>query len=194
MGKNTFELHSTTNPLWIETVLADFDAFLIDHASCERKANALLMSMIVKYPDRTEIIPRLIELAQEELDHFAETYTFMASRDLRLGKDEPDPYVNQLLASARHGRDERYIDRMLIAAVIEKRGAERFRIIAEHVADPDLAAFYDKLWKCEIKHAQVFVLLLQKEFSADLVTARLNELLTLEAQVLEGLALRPALH
>jgi len=175
-------------------VLADFDAFLIDHASCERKANALLMSMIVKYPDRTEIIPRLIELAQEELDHFAETYTFMANRDLRLGKDEPDPYVNQLLASARHGRDERYIDRMLIAAVIEKRGAERFRIIAEHAADPDLAAFYDKLWKCEIKHAQVFVLLLQKEFSADLVTARLNELLTLEAQVLEGLELRPALH
>jgi len=194
MGKNTFELHSTTNPDWIETVLADFDAFLIDHASCERKANALLMSMIVKYPDRTEIIPRLIELAQEELDHFAETYTFMANRDLRLGKDEPDPYVNQLLASARHGRDERYIDRMLIAAVIEKRGAERFRIIAEHAADPDLAAFYDKLWKCEIKHAQVFVLLLQKEFSADLVTARLNELLTLEAQVLEGLELRPALH
>ena len=140
MGKKSFDLQSVTDPRWIETVLADFDAFLIDHASCERKANALLMSMIVKYPDRTAVLPQLIELAQEELEHFAETYAFMERRGLRLGKDQPDPYVNQLLAAARHGRDERYIDRMLISSVIEKRGAERFRIIAENVEDPELAA------------------------------------------------------
>jgi tRNA-(ms[2]io[6]A)-hydroxylase len=194
MGKNSFELKSASDPRWIDTVLGDFDAFLIDHASCERKANALLMSMIVKYPDRTGIIPRLIQLAQEELEHFAETYAFMADRGLLLGKDEPDPYVNQLLAAARHGRDERFIDRMLIAAVIEKRGAERFQIVAEHVSDPDLAAFYEKLWKCEVKHAQVFVLMLHKEFSADLINARLNELIELEAQVISGLEFRPALH
>lgn len=194
MGKNSFELSSTTDPRWIDTVLGDFDAFLIDHASCERKANALLMSMIVKYPDRTEIIPRLIQLAQEELEHFAETYAFMAGRGLILGKDEPDPYVNQLLAAARHGRDERFIDRMLIAAVIEKRGAERFRIIAEHAPKPDLAAFYDKLWKSEVKHAQVFVLLLKKEFAAEQIDARLEELIALEARVIANLELRPALH
>ena len=194
MGKNSFELGSATDSRWIKTVLEDFDAFLVDHASCERKANAMLMSMIVKYPDRTEIIPQLIELAREELEHFAEAYACMTDRGLMLTKDEPDPYVNLLLAAARHGRDERFIDRMLIAAVIEKRGAERFRIVAEHVPEPDLAAFYDRLWKCEMKHAQVFVLMLKKEFPAELVTARLNELLTLEASILSGLQLRPALH
>ena len=194
MSKNSFELNSTTDPRWIDVILDNFDTFLIDHASCERKANALLMSMIVKYPDRTEIIPRLIQLAQEELEHFAETYAFMAARGLLLGKDEPDQYVKQLLAAARHGRDERFIDRMLIAAVIEKRGAERFQIVAEHVSDPGLAAFYDKLWKSEVKHAQVFVLMLHKEYSADLINARLNELIELEAQVISGLEFRPALH
>ena len=194
MGKNTFELLSTTDPRWIAAVLADFDTFLTDHASCERKANAMLMSMIVKYPDRQLAIPQLIELAQEELEHFAETYSFMAKRGLTLCKDTPDPYVNTLLAAARHGRDERYIDRMLISSVIEKRGAERFRIVAEHVDDPELAAFYDKLWKSEVKHAHIFVLLLHKEYPAALIEPRLAELIELEAKALAELEFRPALH
>jgi tRNA-(ms[2]io[6]A)-hydroxylase len=194
MGNKSFELQSTTAPQWISGVLADFDRFLIDHANCERKANALLMSMIAKYPDRTAIIPQLIELAQEELEHFAEAYGFMQQRGLRLDKDEPDPYVNQLLALARHGRDERFIDRMLISSVVERRGAERFRIVAEHLEEPALVDFYTRLWKSEVKHAHVFVLLLQKEFPAELITGRLQELTAAEAQILAGLELRAALH
>jgi len=80
MSKKSTGLLSETTPAWISTVLADFDAFLTDHANCERKANAMLMSMIVKYPDRLTVIPRLIELAQEELEHFSETYAFMEKR------------------------------------------------------------------------------------------------------------------
>jgi len=194
MGKLTFELHCVTQPGWIQSVLADFDAFLIDHASCERKANALLMSMIVKYPDRTQMLPQLIQLAQEELEHFAETYDFMARRGLSFGKDAPDPYVNQLLSAARHGRDERFIDRMIIASIIEKRGAERFRIVAEHMEDSELADFYDKLWKSETKHAQVFVIMLSKEYDPAMIQARLDELLSIEARIVEQLELRPALH
>jgi tRNA-(ms[2]io[6]A)-hydroxylase len=194
MGKKTSELLSTTSPEWIDVVLGDFDAFLIDHASCERKANAMLMSMIVKYPDRTGAIPQLLELAAEELEHFAETYAFMAARGLLLGKDTPDPYVNQLLAAARHGRDERYIDRMLIASAIERRGAERFRIVAENISDPELAAFYDKLWKSEVKHAHVFILMMHREYADDIIDQRYQEILSLEADILATLKLRPALH
>ncbi|MBT8423195.1 MAG: tRNA-(ms[2]io[6]A)-hydroxylase [Gammaproteobacteria bacterium] len=194
MGTKSVDLQSATPPEWIKTVLNDFDTFLVDHANCERKANALLMSMIAKYPDRTAIIPQLIELAQEELEHFAEAYAFMERRGLRLGKDAPDPYVNQLLAQARHGRDERLIDRMLISSVIERRGAERFRIVAENVADQELAEFYDSLWKSEVKHAHVFVLMLHKEFNPQIVDTRLHELTVIEAEVCAGLELRPALH
>ena len=194
MGKKAPDLLSTTPPEWIETVLADFDTFLIDHANCERKANALLMSMIAKYPDRTAIVAPLIELAQEELEHFAEAYAFMEKRGLTLGKDEPDAYVNRLLKMARHGRDERFIDRMLIASVIENRGSERFRIVAENIADPELAAFYAKLWKSEVKHAHVFALLLHREYDPAVIDARHHELLELEAEIVAGLELRPALH
>lgn len=194
MATKSIELQSETPPEWIKTVLSDFDAFLIDHASCERKANALLMSMIAKYPDRTAIIAQLIELAQEELEHFAEAYAFMEKRGLRLGKDEPDPYVNKLLAQCRHGRDERFIDRMLISSVIERRGSERFRIVAENMEDPELAEFYDRLWKAEVKHAHVFVLMLHKEYDPAVVDARLEELTAIEAAICAELELRPALH
>jgi tRNA-(ms[2]io[6]A)-hydroxylase len=194
MSKKSTDLLSDTTPEWIKAVLADFDSFLTDHANCERKANAMLMSMIVKYPDRPTIIPRLIELAQEELEHFAETYAFMEKRGLLLTKDTPDPYVNQLLAAARHGRDERFIDRLLIASVIECRGAERFRIVGENITNPELAAFYTKLWKSETKHAHVFVLLLNREYDPAVIDARHQELLKLEAEIVAGLELRAALH
>jgi tRNA-(ms[2]io[6]A)-hydroxylase len=194
MGKNSFELHCATDPRWISAVLADFDTFLVDHAGCERKANALLMSLIAKYQDRPKIIANLIELAQEELEHFAEAYAFMEKRGLRLGKDAPDAYVNQLLAIARHGRDERFIDRMLISSIVEKRGAERFRIVAENMSDPLLADFYSRLWRSEIKHAHVFVMLLKQEYAAELIDLRLHELLVHEAEILVRLEFRPALH
>ncbi len=194
MANKSIDLRYETSPDWIKTVLSDFDSFLVDHACCERKANAMLMSMIAKYPDRQGIIAQLIKLALEELEHFAEAYAFMEKRGLQFSKDEPDPYVNQLLTAARHGRDERFIDRMLISSVIERRGAERFRIVAEHVDDPELAEFYERLWKSEVKHAHVFVHMLHKEYDAAIIDARLDELTALEAQICAGLKLRPALH
>ncbi len=194
MTSKSMALQSETPPQWIKTVLSDFDSFLIDHACCERKANALMMSMIAKYPDRTRIIPQLIELALEELQHFAEAYSFMEQRGLQLGKDSPDPYVNQLLAAARHGRDDRFIDRMLISSVIERRGAERFRIVAENIEDPELAEFYQRLWKSEVKHAHVFVHMLHMEYEPAVIDARLAEFTALEADICAGLELRPALH
>ena len=107
MARKSVELLAETPAEWVHAVLADFDSFLVDHANCERKASALVMSLVVKYPDRAQIIPDLIKLAQEELQHFGEAYQFMERRGLRFYRDSPDPYVNELIALARHGRDER---------------------------------------------------------------------------------------
>ena len=64
----------------MSAVLDDFDLFLADHANCERKASAMAMGMVVKYPDREEITAGLIDLAQEELQHFAEVHSLMRAR------------------------------------------------------------------------------------------------------------------
>ena len=194
MARKSIELAAATDPAWVQGIVDNFDEFLQDHANCERKASALAISLVVKYPDRKHALPGLIALAQEELEHFGQVYAVLERRGLALIKDTPDEYVNQLLTHARHGRDERFVDRMLIASLIECRGAERFKLIADALPDPDLNAFYTTLWKAEAKHGHQFVHLLLKESSESEVTPRLEELAGIEAEIMLRSPWRAALH
>ncbi|HTD87281.1 MAG TPA: tRNA isopentenyl-2-thiomethyl-A-37 hydroxylase MiaE, partial [Candidatus Binatia bacterium] len=54
--KFSVDLTAATRPEWVKTVMADLPAFMQDHADCERKASAMAMSFVAKYPDRVEII------------------------------------------------------------------------------------------------------------------------------------------
>jgi tRNA-(ms[2]io[6]A)-hydroxylase len=188
------DLHVATPPGWVSAVLDDFDVFLADHANCERKASAMAMGMIVKYPDRDEITAGLIDLAQEELQHFAEVHSLMRSRGAKLRRDEQDVYVTQLTKLARHGRDDRFLDRLLIASVVECRGAERFGLIAEHAQDQHIRDFYVRLRKGELKHGHVFVDFALRYVDAKTVYARLERFMAAEAQIMLGLDFRAALH
>src|SRR5437867_12477739 len=96
--KHSLELSASTRPEWVNAVMSNFPAFLQDHADCERKASAMAMSFVAKYPDRVEIIPELIETAIEELDHFQQVYAHMARRGVGLAKEmSEDPYIKALL-------------------------------------------------------------------------------------------------
>ncbi len=194
LGRKSVDLLVATHPGWVQVILDNFDAFLQDHANCERKASALAMSLVVKYPDRTRIIPDLIDLAAEELTHFGQVYALMQQRGIPLIKDTPDPYVNALIGLMRHGREERFLDRMLVSSVVECRGAERFGIIADALSDPPLSSFYRDLWKSERKHGHQFVDLVLRYFDADSVYPRLEELMAEEAGIIEQLEWRASLH
>lgn len=194
MTKKSMDLAVPTDPEWVHVILDNFDEFLCDHANCERKASALAMSMVVKYADRTKIIPTLIALAQEELEHFRQVYTLMESRGLRLAKDTQDPYVNQLLALRRNSRDTRFLDQLLIASVVECRGAERFRIICRALQDRQLSVFYRDLWASEAKHGHQFVDMALRYFDSDAVYPRLAEITQHEARIIADLPWRPSLH
>ena len=75
-------LRVDTPHTWVATALSDFDAFLVDHASCERKASAVGMSFVVRYPDRPEIIEPMIQFAREELEHFHAVVRIVQARGL----------------------------------------------------------------------------------------------------------------
>ena len=188
------QLASSTDPEWVKVILENFDDFLIDHASCERKAMAYAMSVVVKYPDRTEIIPDLLQVAQDELDHFRDVLVLMNERGLQMTPDEPDPYVNQLIQVCRHGREKRLLDRLLVASVIETRGAERFRIIAEALEDPRLKEFYRDLWATEARHGDVFKKMALNYFDEDEIDSRNQEIIDAEAKIIANLEWRPSLH
>ncbi|MEM7375275.1 MAG: tRNA-(ms[2]io[6]A)-hydroxylase [Bacteroidota bacterium] len=180
---------------WIKAVLEDFDTFLQDHADCERKASAMAMSFVARYPDRLEILPELIETAVEELEHFQQVYQIMEKRGVRLpAKMTQDLYVKELLSHCRTGRDERFIDRMLWASVIECRGAERFRLVYQSLPVGALKEFYHQLWASEAKHGHIFVKMLFNYFPEEPIYKRLYELVEIEAEALLRLPIRPALH
>ncbi len=194
MTRIEVNLKSATHPEWVNVILDNFDAFMQDHANCERKASALALSMVMKYPDRKKMIPHLIRLAQEELDHFAEVYALMEARNLPMGREEKDPYVNQLLSHCRSQPEERFLDRMLISSIIEARGAERFGIIADALSDPDLKRFYKELWAAEMKHGHLFANLASHYFSETEIYERLDPLLAAEAEIIAALPWRASLH
>ncbi len=193
--KFSIELACTSSPQWVSAVVNDFEAFLQDHANCERKASAMAMSFVAKFPDRVEIIPELIETAIEELEHFQAVYKIMEQRGVQLpAQMGKDVYVQQLVDHCRSGREERFLDRLLLASIVECRGAERFRLVYENLTDPELKRFYQELWASEAKHGNIFVKMALNYFEETSVYNRLEELNQAEAQVLQSLPIKPALH
>ena len=173
----------------------DFDSFLQDHADCERKASAMAMSFVAKYPDRNEIIPELIETGIEELEHFEQVYKLMRTRGISLRHSiGEDVYVSQLIKQCHSGRNERFMDRLLIASAVETRGAERFRIVAEAQEEPDLQSFYKTLWTSEAKHGHIFVKMALHYFEEDQVYKRLDWWMDREAEAIQSLEIKAALH
>jgi tRNA-(ms[2]io[6]A)-hydroxylase len=179
---------------WLDSVMSDFNSFLVDHAACERKASATCMSFVVKYPNRLSLVDTMIRLAREELAHFHEVFHLLEQRSLKLGPDEKGDYVTQMMALCRNGIEERLLDRLILAAVFEARGCERFFMISEALPDEDLKKFYRELSKSEERHHLFFIELAHKEFPHHDVPARVQEILTAEASVLAGLPPRASLY
>ncbi len=193
--KYNLDVAVPSSQAWIEAVLDDFPSFLKDHADCERKASAMAMSMVAKYPDRKEILPELIDIGIEELEHFKMVYDLMVEKGVELpNKMQEDPYVKALLKKMHSGITERFLDRLLIASVVETRGAERFKMVADHQTEESLKKFYKMLWTSEAKHGNVYVKMALNYFEETKVYDRLRYWVEIEGEILQGLEIRSALH
>ncbi len=193
--KLSLDVAVPSSQAWVDAVLHDFNTFLQDHADCERKASAMAMSMVAKYPDRSEIIPDLIETAIEELDHFNQVYSIMKQRGVPLPPSmQEDPYIKALMGLMKTPVLQRFMDRLLVGSLVEMRGAERFKMIEENLTDPDLKKFYKMLWTSEAKHGNIYVKMALNYFAKDQVYERLSWWVKKEGEIIENLPLRAALH
>lgn len=184
-----------SSQIWLNTVLENFDHFLQDHANCERKASSMVLSFVAKYPDRTQMIPKLIEISLEELTHFQQVYQLMEKRGVQLPASmEKDLYAKQLFQYCHTGRDAHLLDRLVIMSVIETRGAERFKMIADGLKDSELQSFYQQFWVSEAKHGHIFIRLARYYFSDEQIQDRVNFFVDKEAAVIQGLPIRAMLH
>jgi tRNA-(ms[2]io[6]A)-hydroxylase len=195
-GEGPVVLRSATDPRWLPLALERFDAVLVDHAHCEKKAAANALSLLQSYPELPGLPAQMARLAREESAHLARVLELMEARGLSLSKDLGDPYAQSLQTLVRTPALERKVDRMLVAAVIEARSCERLALLAAGLKDQDekLARFYGELAQSEDGHQFLFFHLAVKASDEATVEARLSTLLEAEARILESVGVRAAIH
>ena len=187
-------LRCVTPNAWLDAVVADFDAFLIDHAANERKASAVALSLITHYPDRKRLVRAMMDIAREELDHYDQVYRRMEEQGLTFAPDTRDPYVGSLRGQLRRGSEHYFLDRLIAGGIVEARGHERFSLLEAAPIGAPLQAFYRGLAASEARHAETFIDLAHEYFPAAEVNQRCEELLAIEAEIVTDLPVRAALH
>lgn len=188
------QLLAATPSAWTECVLNQFDHFLLDHASAERKASAMAVSFVVQYPNRYELHDPMIRLAREELRHYQQVMKLIRQRELLWERDVKDPYVGSLIKKLSTDTETRLLDRLLMGGVIEARGVERFGLVGAGLQDPALAKFYSLLSESEARHASLFPNLAAHFFGKAQIENRLEQWLEWEAEAMQAVPIRPALH
>ena len=195
-GEGPVLLRAPSDPRWLPHALAHFDAVLVDHAHCEKKAAANALSMLQAYPELPGLPAQMARLAREESAHLARVLQLMEARGLTLSRDAGDPYVQGLQTQVRTGQKERCVDRLLVAAIVEARSCERLGLLSEGLPDAALRRFYAELAQSEDGHQALFFRLAVQAAGGDAggVQARLDALLDAEVQVLARVGVRAAIH
>ncbi|WNJ15910.1 tRNA-(ms[2]io[6]A)-hydroxylase [Pontibacter sp. G13] len=182
-------LKMETDPTWVKHVVeGNIEEILTDHAYCEQKAASSAISLIVLYPEHEELVEKMADLAQEEMGHFRMVHREIQKRGFKLGRERKDSYVNELMKFTKvkgRGKEETLGDKLLLAAMIEARSCERFKVLSENIDDQDLAKFYHNLMISEARHYTMFIKLARKLCPNIDVDARWQDFLVFEADVIK---------
>ncbi|MGB5944005.1 MAG: tRNA-(ms[2]io[6]A)-hydroxylase [Leeuwenhoekiella sp.] len=185
-----------TDPRWVNIVEKNLDEILTDHAYCEQKAASTAISLIVGFPELTELVQEMTALAKEEMSHFKLVHDKIIARGLILGRERKDEYVLKLLKFFPKGgsRMTHLTHRLLIAALIEARSCERFRLLSQELEDDELKKFYHNLMVSEANHYTMFLRLARKYGDRETVDQKWQELLDFEADVMKDLGKKETIH
>lgn len=185
-----------TDPRWVKLVETNIEEILTDHAWCEQKATSNAISMIVGWPEHTDLVETLLEISQEELQHFSQVHDIIKKRGYKLGKERKDSYVNELFKFMRTGgsAEMRLVDRLLFSAMIEARSCERFKVLTDNIKDEELAQFYKELMISEAGHYTTYLKLAKKYAGKEDVDKRWKEFLEYEAEVIKNYGKKETVH
>ena len=186
-----------TDPRWVKIVKKNIHEILTDHAFCEQKAASTAISLMIRYPEESELVEAMIALAQEELSHFKMVHQKILKRGWVLGRERKDQYVRDLRQFFPKGgsRMDQLVHQLLYAAMIEARSCERFRLLSESIDDKDLQKFYKKLMISEAHHYTLFLKLARKYGQDEkTVNKKWNLLLEFEAKLMVQLGKKKTMH
>ena len=190
--KNILGLQLSTDPRWVDLAEIKLAAVLTDHAYCEQKAASTCISLIQKNPQKSLLVEELSPIVTEEWGHFRIVLSELKKRNLQLGRQRKDIYVNKLLEFQAKGGspDERFLDQMLIMALIEARSCERFKRLSEGLDDEYMRKFYRKFMESEAGHYTIFITLAEHYLPKEKVRARWAEWLVYEKELMNSAEVR----
>jgi len=187
-----------TDPRWIDVANKNIEQVLIDHAFCEQKAASNAISIIIQFPQYTDLVKDMTAICIEEMEHFEMVHNKLLDRGLKLGFERKDPYVNDLMKFLKKNisgtKECQFVNQMLFAAMIEARSCERFKILSEKLTDQDLKEFYRNLMESEARHYTTFLKYARKYATSIDVEKRWQDLLSFEGSLMKAYGTNETIH
>ncbi len=190
--KTTLGLNLPTDPRWVNIAEMNIEDILIDHAFCEQKAASSCISLIIQFPEKSEMVEMLTPVVAEEWAHFERVIEQLKKRGFSLAECRKDEYVSALNGITKKGgsRDHQLVERLLVNALIEARSCERFKLLWKNLEDEELQKFYYELMISEAGHYHNFLELAKLYMPETHVNKRWGEILVAEAEILRSLDVR----
>ena len=190
--KNILGLQLPTDPRWTDLAGKSLEEILTDHAYCEQKAASTCITLIQRYSEKERLVQELSPIVTEEWGHFRLVLAELQKRNLKLGLQRKDEYVNKLIEFQKKGgnREDRFLDHLLTMALIEARSCERFKRLSEGLSDEYLRNFYRRFMESEAGHYTLFIELAETYIAKETVRKRWKQWLTYEAQIISNLTIR----
>lgn len=181
-------LQFETATSWAEIAKNDLRQILTDHAFAEQKAAANATSIIINYSEETELVQKMALIAIEEMEHFKMVHDLMVKRGMTLGQGQKNEYAIHLQKYFPKTKDrlESLIQRLLVAALIEARSCERFKVFANNMEDEELSKFYLDLMASEANHYTTFLNFARNYQDRKIVDKKWKDLLAYEADFMRN--------
>ena len=172
---------------WAEIAKLDLQQILTDHAFAEQKAASNAVSIIINYSEETELVREMSNIAIEEMEHFRMVHELMIARGMTLGREQKNDYAKYLhdFFPKTKNRTDALIQRLLIAALIEARSCERFKVFSENLEDKELSDFYKELMVSEANHYTIFLGFARQFQNRSIVDEKWQALLAYEADLMK---------
>ena len=180
-------LQFETETSWAEIAKVNLQQILTDHAFLEQKAASNAVSIIINYSEETALVKEMSSIAIEEMQHFKMVHSLMVKRGMVLGREQKNDYAIRLqkFFNKTKDRTEALVQRLLVAALIEARSCERFKVFSENMEDQELSKFYSNLMISEANHYTTFLKFAREYQDREIVDKKWNALLAFEAEMMK---------
>lgn len=140
---------------WLEQANSNLETLLLDQANCEKKAAATAVSLLHRRSDDASFTLSLSRIAREELTHLEQVTKVLHGRSIAMRNLSASRYAASLHDWMNKREPQRFVDQLLVCAMIEARSCERIEALLPYL-DVELEALYDKLHEAEDRHLEFY--------------------------------------